>query len=418
MAISIAICGASAEVGSSEVDPGPPELTCGYWEIFPTPKREPYLISVDPDCAWLAMRGQESGRLRVWQLADDLRLGDLVFDSEGQPFVVGQTAWAGDRLIMYQLLGVRNWLRFDKHPPPDVNEYVTENSRIVALNPKTAEMKPVAATRGDILLGHHSSGAVAVFNGLHGIDGLEMTIYRGPDYEVQLRIQLELGEGYRGQEIMPFAWHPDGRHIFAMAVAVTEQPIRHGTFRGHRKAFPAPVAISVGDGAVRNLLADTSMHLLPYGNWALTAVKFGSVSDQSLTPTTVRQHTRIACLLTDPAKPVLAPRALVAVGLDGVEASYSFPLRAVRGPEEVQQKGHLMQPLTVTPDGQKLLLQQLPMARSARDAGEFWIWAWDLAAQRARRLMMMGEVTNIIRWYSEDTVILETEDRVGWLRFE
>ena len=62
-----------------------------------------------------------------------------------------------------------------------------------------------------------------------------------------------------------------------------------------------------------------------------------------------------------------------------------------------------MNTVTITPDGQRLILQELPSAGGTRDV---WVWAWNYKTRDAQRLVQMPPIDTVFAWIGEEDLVV------------
>jgi hypothetical protein len=380
------VCGLGAQQPD---DGGGQQATPGHYTEWPQLRPLcPCWVKLDPGRRWVAAANPR-GRMQVWQLTEDHALGQLLGDTQGAGFGVEQCEWAGDHLFYCGIEGIEDLEAFYGDPPRNIVEYMQEHTKLFAWDAETKRRQPV--TTGYMthtLLGSPSGDKLALFKYRGGLD-LSAEVYSVPDFSLMHSFPLGLEAAYRNY--VPCYWSDDERYVYALAETRAEPPQQ-----------PWQVLVRTGlDGSTQSLSNATDVRLWGRGGMSVTRpTEVLGLGVLNLSPVEGRRF--MACTLA-PAGAGPGPFRLGFFDATGLVADYPLDAQWDFGPRELRKGRAFMNTVTITPDGQRLILQELPSAGGTRDV---WVWAWNYKTRDAQRLVQMPPIDTVFAWIGEEDLVV------------
>jgi hypothetical protein len=398
-------CG-SALANNDDPAAAQPEGRYIQWPALRDP--DGYSVAADTQGRWLAVCSRATGRLRVWELSPEVTLGNLRMDSHGQGYVARELLWAGKYLAFWQIEGIEDYQEFESNPPENASEFVTDHSRTVCWDPETEDRWVVARARAPQLLTSQTGDRIAVFTTTGEPGALSARVYSVPELNVARSFVVHLDDSYQRFLLEPLkvlSWHPDGDRFLALAQA-EGRPRRIPP--GHEDSYIVLVVLN-SEGSVERLSNATDARLWPEGNWAMATPPTAVAGIGKLTPTPVQDGKLVACIVGPWGR--LAPR-LAFFGLGGVAVEYALGFRWYDGPKPLRREGVVFVNVTVTPDGRRMILQEVAEERDHEYGEKSRVWAWDFEEQRGQCLALVPRITTVFGWTRQHYLLIGTEGTV------
>ncbi len=219
------------------------------------------------------------GRLRVWELGAKAELGELLWDTAGRDFAVGEIAWAGTYLVYWRLEGVTNIHEFERgdviNPDPDFDsdKYIVDNSQTWLYDPVGRRARVLLANESGTLLTDASGETLVVCEPTsRDEDPAEdrwrqtiVNVYSMPDgthrHSFAARIGYHMRRGcLQGPALLHPVFGNGGAKAF-FALGETEGPPAYG--RRYTVGLEAATLIGL-DGSVKFLTDGTTNRLVRY----------------------------------------------------------------------------------------------------------------------------------------------------------
>jgi len=351
--------------------------------------------------------------LRVWELGAKAELGELLWDTAGRDFAVGEIAWAGTYLVYWRLEGVTNIHEFERgdviNPDPDfdLHKYIVDNSQTWLYDPGGRRARVLVANESGTLLTDASGETLVVCEPTSrdedpAEDRWQQTIvnvYSMPDgtrrHSFAARIGYHMRRGcIRGPALLHPVFGNAGAKAF-FAIGETEGPPAYG--RRYTVGLEAATLIGL-DGSVKFLTDGTTNRLVRYlrGLPAVVTLEDGQEA--------------VACMLEMWGA---VPWRLALFGVDGQRIrEYSFGLR-YGAVEKVTGRKTIWQPITVTPDGRYLLLQDTGLRGGLMRGQDGWVWMWNLEERTGRPLARLRGISAVYGWVHDEYLLVQLEAATG-----
>ena len=339
-------------------------------------------------------------------------LGAPLRTTSADDYIVRDIEWRGGLLLYYRLPGVRDYDEFidweslarntGPNPYGDYRRYEQLHAQTWAYDPETGEDRVVLPEgSGDLLTGdehepfvicnptyrdEHASGHttrthVAIYSAL----GSPCTAR----FDVPLGVALDEGR-FNGPVTASRLVADAGRPWFTAVGKVDGDRSQYG----QRPRRELALAVIHTDGDTR-FLTDATLNLY----WAYLPGF----------PTLVNTHDGdwgVACMLRQRGN---TPVRLAVYSPEGPKlAEHAFGLRW-GGLTEATRRQTNWRPITVTPNGEWLLLQDTGAREAVLPGEKAWVWMWDLQKQIAVPLADIGGITQCFGWLNDEHLIVEVQ---------
>ncbi len=365
------------------------------WLQLPAPNVERIALSTSGNL--VAVHERYPGRLRVWELQPDATLGQLRFDSIPAQCLVRTLVWSEETLVMARIDGVIDVDELDAMPHDDMLALIREQSWVVAWDPRTGRETARQPGSPLALFANPVDGRVLALDDTEERLWVNVTTYSVPELTTQSKSIWELREPLAGAfelALWPLAFDVTGQTLYALTCVPSEATERRPPDRGTRVAIITVDA----SGTVTWLNATPALQLFPRGDWALAQPRTLVVS--GLAPTPIRGGAALACIVRGPTP---ARHRLVFFNPDGVVYEHEFPANWRGAPKSIAPRPEATQIVSITPDGNNLIVQE---KSASYDRGRA-LWLWHYADDTLQPLPPTPPITAVFGW-AGDRLLVET----------